>query len=88
MTREEDLPRGPDGGRWGTAEQLAALLGAHIRPDTIRTWARRKRVPTTLIPGRGRGTRLYPLAAAEDEERRTRHIGRPRATIALTVSAQ
>lgn len=73
---------------WGTAEEIAAQLGSHIRPDTIRTWWRRGRVPSVLMPGPGRGTRYYQLAAAEEEEARTRDIGRKRATIALTVSAQ
>ncbi|GGN86314.1 hypothetical protein GCM10010112_67710 [Actinoplanes lobatus] len=73
---------------WGTAEEIAEQLGAHIRPDTVRTWARRKRIPSALIPGPGRGIRMYPLDAAVEEERRTRDIGRSRATIALTVSTQ
>jgi hypothetical protein len=72
---------------WGTAEEIAAALGAHIRPDTVRTWARRNRIRSALIPGlgRGRGTGYYPLADAEEEEARTRDIGKPRATIALTA---
>jgi hypothetical protein len=72
---------------WGTAEEIARELGDHIRPDTVRTWARRNRIPTVLIPGlgRGRGTGYYPLADAEEEEARTRDIGKPRATIALTA---
>lgn len=75
---------------WGTAEEIAEKLGDHVRPDTVRTWARRKRIPSVLVPGlaRGRGVRLYPLAAAEEEEARTRDIGKPRATIALTGQTQ
>jgi hypothetical protein len=81
---------GPDGQPWGTDEEIARQLGQHIRPDTIRTWARRGRIPSVLIPGLapGRGLRHYPLTAAEDEEQRTRDIGRPRATITLTAQTQ
>jgi hypothetical protein len=72
---------------WGTDDEIAEKLGAHIRPDTIRTWARRNRIPSVVVPGlgRGRGVRYYHLADAEEEEARTRDKGRSRATIALTA---
>jgi hypothetical protein len=68
---------------WGSKAEIAIELGLHpgTGPELVRSWGRRKRVRRKTIPGAGRGTVLYCLQDAIEEERRSRHAGtgRPRA---------
>ena len=77
-----------EGDEFGTADELAAVLGPDITARMVRHWAERDGLPRHHIPGPGRGTVVYPLArAAEIElEKRTSRLGRPRAA-QLTAGA-
>jgi hypothetical protein len=69
-----------DGVEYGTADELAAVLGPDVNPDLIRSWARRGRITRHHRPGQGRGTTWYRLdqvTAAELATRNSRR-GRPR----------
>ena len=69
-----------DGAEYGTADELAAVLGPDVTPDMIRRWATRDGLPRHHVPGPGRGTVYFPLdrAAAIEREKRISPRGRSR----------
>lgn len=54
------------GARWGTAAEIAheLCLDPATGPERVRGWGRRGLLDSRHAPGRGRGTRLFPLDAA------------------------
>lgn len=84
---------GPDGHRYGTAQQIAAALGPDVRPDRVRDWARRSRRPSDSLHGMLPGIRIdgetyHALAdgAACERVTRTSTRGRRR-TLDVTAPA-
>lgn len=69
-----------DGVEYGTADELAAVLGPDVTPDLIRSWARNAGLHRHHVPGRGRGTTYYPAeeAAQIEARKRSSRRGRPR----------
>ncbi|GIJ79084.1 hypothetical protein [Micromonospora phaseoli] len=70
-----------DGHQYGTAAEIADLLGADISAARVRDWARRAADPDDPlyglltryhVPGRGRGTTWYRCDEAASVERTTR----------------
>lgn len=75
--------RDPETGAvWGQAREVARelCLNPDTGPELVRSWGRRNRIASRHIPGAARGTRLYCLDEAIEEERRSRLVGtgRPR----------
>jgi hypothetical protein len=69
-----------DGAEYGTANELAAVLGPDVTPDLVRSWARNADLRRHHVPGRGRGTVYFPLdqAAAIERDKRVSPRGRSR----------
>lgn len=67
-----------DGREYGTADEIAAELGDDVTPDMVRRYAQRDGLERRVMPGRGRGTVVYPLDEASAIERAKRLSGRGR----------
>lgn len=68
------------GVEYGTAAELAAVLGPDVTPRMIRHWADRDGLTAHHLPGPGRGTVVYALdqAATIEASKRRSPRGRPR----------